>query len=162
MGLRHWSEEARKMFNHARATLPVASAAPVRYVAAIAGPHSGMHTVRFAMQIRVLLLAAPVALSLGIDPAAAQQSVPNQPGAAVQGSPDTTIGGKSAVRSGDAGVEAAPAVESSPDVFINGKPATTLGGGTGCNGVVIGGSSSVFINGKPAAVAGSPSGCPRR
>jgi uncharacterized Zn-binding protein involved in type VI secretion len=114
------------------------------------------------MQIKVMLLAAATVLALGVAPTAAQQPAPSQPGAAVQGSPDTTIGGKSAVRSGDVGVEAAPTVESSPDVFINGKPAATLGGGTACNGVVIGGSSSVFINGKPAAVAGSPSGCPRR
>src|SRR5215475_2888486 len=98
-----------------------------------------------------LLLAVPLALACGIGIAAAQPA-----GVITQGSPDTMIGGKPAVRVGDGTASGAPAVEGSPDVFINGRPAAIAGGTNGCGGVVIGGSANVFINGRPAVQTGSP------
>lgn len=85
----------------------------------------------------------------------------NLPGAIIEGSRNTTIGGAAPARVGDRTSSGAAIVQGSSNVFINGKPAVTLGDRSGCGGVAVGGAGTVFINGKPVARAGdSTTGCP--
>lgn len=85
------------------------------------------------------------------------------PGVIKDGSGNTSIGGQSAARVGDATDTGDAIIEGSSNVFINGRPAAVLGGKTGCGGVTIGGASNVFINGKPAARAGDlTTGCEKK
>jgi uncharacterized Zn-binding protein involved in type VI secretion len=109
------------------------------------------------MRLATILLIGQAFCAGMLGPAAAQQSRPGagQPGAIIQGSQDTTVGGRPAARAGDATTTGAPLVEGSPNVFINGRPAAIVGGRTGCGGVTVGGASNVLINGKPAAQTGS-------
>jgi uncharacterized Zn-binding protein involved in type VI secretion len=93
--------------------------------------------------------------------AAAQDRPSELPGVVTGGSGNTSIGGVSAARKGDAAAGEGAIVEGSPDVFINGRPAATVGDRTGCGGIVVGGGGGVFINGKPAARTGDlTTGCP--
>jgi len=95
-------------------------------------------------------------------PGVAAQDRPSElPGVVTGGSGNTSIGGVSAARKGDAAAGEGAIVEDSPDVFINGRPAATLGDRTRCGGIVVGGGGGVFINGKPAARTGDlTTGCP--
>jgi uncharacterized Zn-binding protein involved in type VI secretion len=98
------------------------------------------------------------AFALGV---AAQDRPSEVPGVVTGGSGNTSIGGVSAARKGDAAAGEGAIVEGSPDVFINGRPAATVGDRTGCGGIVVGGGGGVFVNGKPAARTGDlTTGCP--
>lgn len=88
---------------------------------------------------------------------------PTMPGAVIEGSKNTAIGGAAAARTGDRTSSGSAVVQGSSNVMINGKPAVTLGDRTGCGGITVGGASNVFINGKPVARAGDiTTGCPNK
>ena len=85
------------------------------------------------------------------------------PGAIVEGSRNTSIGGAAPARVGDRTTSGSAIVQGSSNVFINGKPAVTTGDRSGCGGVAIGSTSNVLINGKPVARAGDvTTGCPEK
>jgi len=70
------------------------------------------------------------------------------------GSPDVSVGGRSAARQGDAAGGADIGAQGSPNVLINGKPALVVGAKTRCGATVAAGSPTVFVNGKPLAARG--------
>jgi uncharacterized Zn-binding protein involved in type VI secretion len=110
--------------------------------------------------MRIWLVATLAACACALQ-AAAQERPSEVPGVVTEGSGNTSIGGVSAARKGDAASGDGSIVGGSPDVFINGRPAATVGDRTGCGGIVVGGGGGVFINGKPAARTGDlTTGCP--
>jgi uncharacterized Zn-binding protein involved in type VI secretion len=126
--------------------------------ASLSGPSP---LLEFAMRTWfVATLALPLVCTFALH-VAAQERPSEAPGVVTEGSSNTSIGGVSAARKGDAAAGEGAIVGGSPDVFINGRPAATVGDKTGCGGIVVGGGGGVFINGKPAARTGDlTTGCP--